>query len=93
MIGWSADGTEWEWQTLQEAFGLPESTEDDNSFTEVQVAVGQDFVLAKVQTFEFPEAVFDESTNIGVGDRPPSTPYTGPEISASPHRWFIARVG
>ena len=92
LIGWSVDGTDWEWQTLQEAFGFPESTEDNNSFTEVQVAVGQDFVLAKVQTFVFPEADIGENANIGVGDRPPLTPYTGPEISASPHRWFIARV-
>ena len=93
LIGWSEDGTDWEWQTLQEAFGLPESTQNGNSFTEVQVAVGHDFVLAKIQIFEFPEADFGEDFNVGVGDVQPSAPLTAPEISASPHRWFIARVG
>lgn len=92
LIGWSVDGTNWEWQTLQEAFGLPETTQDDNSFTEVQVAVGQDFVLAKVQTFVFPEAELDESAEIGVGNGETSAFHTGSKISASPHRWFIARA-
>ena len=92
MIGWSLDGIDWQWQTLQGAFGLPEPSEDDNSFTEVQVAVGQRFVLAQLQTFEFPDAEFDEEFNVGVGDPQPSAPLTAPEISASPHRWFIARV-
>ncbi len=84
IVGWSADGTDWAWQTLQEAFGLPEISEDDNSFTEVQVAVGQSFVLAQVQTFEFPE---DEG---GVGDGQADS--TSASISPSPIRWFIARL-
>ena len=92
VMGWSVDGTDWEWQTLQEAFGLPERSEDASSFTEVQVAVGQDFVLAQIQTFEFPEAEFDEDVNIGVGDAQPSALHTAPGVSASPHRWYIARV-
>ncbi|MCY3633469.1 MAG: hypothetical protein OXH29_12430 [bacterium] len=95
LVGWSVDGTDWEWQTLQEAFGLPERTENDNSFTEVQVAVGRDFVLAQVQTYKFPEAVFDEDFNVGVGDGQSgsnSAPLTAPEISASPPRWYIARL-
>ena len=87
LVGWSPDGIDWEWQTLQEAFGLPESTQNDNSFTEVQVAVGQDFVLAKIQTFEFPE---DQFTPLPASFTPT---VSLPEISASPHRWFIARVG
>ena len=93
LVGWSVDGIDWNWQTLQEAFGLPERSDDTNSFTEVQVAVGQDFVLAQVQTFEFPEADFGGSANIGIGDGQPSTSLTAPEISTSPPHWFIARVG
>ena len=92
LIGWSVDGTDWEWQSLQEAFGLPDRSEDGNSFTEVQVAVGLDFVLAKVQVFEFPEAESDEDFEVGVGGGQPSALLTAPQISASPHRWFIARV-
>ncbi|MDE0615228.1 MAG: hypothetical protein OXI32_12520 [bacterium] len=92
MVGWSLDGLDWQWQTLQEAFGIPERSEDANSFTEVQVAVGQDIVLAQVQTFEFPEADFGEGSNVGVGDAQPSALHAAPEISASPHRWFIAQV-
>lgn len=95
LIGWSLDGTEWEWQTLQEAFDLPERSEDANSFTEVQVAVGQDFVLAQVQTYEFPDGRFDSDTNIGVGDSQTdsTSAYLTAPASASPPRWFIARVG
>ncbi|MDE0237497.1 MAG: hypothetical protein OXN95_09770 [bacterium] len=96
MVGWSRDGLDWQWQTLQEAFGLPESTQNDNSFIEVRVAVGQDFVLAKLQTFEFPEADFEEDFSVGISDGQSgsvSAPLTAPEISTSPHRWFIARVG
>lgn len=92
-VGWSLEGTDWEWQTLEEAFGLDESTQDDNSFIEVQVAVGHDFVLAKVQTFVFPEADLYEDAEIGVGEGQPSALHTAPNSLASPARWFIARVG
>lgn len=92
LVGWSMDGIDWEWQTLQEAFGIPERTEDSDTVTEVQVAVGQDFVLAKVQTFVFPEEALYEDTNIGIGDGQSSALLTATEISASSHRWFIARV-
>ena len=93
-VGWSLDGTDWEWQSLQEAFGLPELSEGDNSFTEVQLAVGRDFVLAQVQTFEFPEGEFDEDLEVGVGagqSDSTSGNLAGP-ISPSPPRWFIASV-
>ena len=95
LIGWSVDGSDWEWQTLQEAFGLPERNPGDNSFTEVQVAVGQSFVLAQVQTFEFPEAEFDEDleVGVGVGQSDSTSAYLSAPISPSPPRWFIARVG
>ena len=92
LVGWSADGTDWEWQTLQEAFGLPEPTQDENSFTEVQVAVGRDFVLAQVQTFEFPEAEFDEDLGVGAGQSASTSAYLSAPISPSPPRWFIASV-
>lgn len=96
LIGWSREGIDWEWQTLQEAFGLPESTPDDNSFTEVQVAVGRHFVIAKVQTFVFPEADLYKDAEIGVGDGQSLTssgPLTAPALTTPPSRWFIARVG
>lgn len=95
LIGWSREGIDWEWQTLQEAFGLPESTPDDNSFTEVEVAVGHDFVIAKVHTYEFPPALFDEDVQVGVGDSQSdsTSPYLTLLASPSPPRWFVARVG
>ena len=93
LVGWSQDGTDWAWQTLQEAFGLPENTQDDSSFTEVQVAVGHDYVIAKVQTFVFPEADLGDDIEVGVGDAQPSGLLTAPDSFASPPRWFIARVG
>ncbi|MCQ3808921.1 MAG: hypothetical protein KTV68_00045 [Acidimicrobiia bacterium] len=94
LIGWSVDGSDWEWQTLQEAFGLPEPTQDENSFTEVQVAVGPDFVLAQVQTFEFPQPALHEDVEIGdgAGQSDSTSAYLSAPISPSPPRWFIARV-
>lgn len=96
LVGWSPHGTEWKWQTIQEAFGLSEGTQDDNSITEVEVAVGHDFVIAKVQTFVFQETDFGEDAQIGVGDgQAVSTPsqYLTSSTTPSPPRWFIARVG
>ena len=96
LVGWSADGTDWEWQDPEEVFGVSAFDEDENSFTEIQVAVGRDFVIAKVYTYEFPTAVFDEDAEIGFSDDAPApTPdyYTTLSSSTSPSRWFIARVG
>ena len=94
LVGWSPDGTDWEWQTPQEAFGLPEGTQDENSFTEVQVAVGPDFVLAQVQTFEFPQTDLYEDVGVDAGDTQSDSAAGTPTapISPSPIRWFIARV-
>ena len=91
-VGWSPDGTDWEWQTLQEAFGLPERIPGDNSVTEVQVAVGQSFVLAKVQTFEFPDAEIDENVEVGAADGQSGFASYSLAAISSPMRWFIARV-
>ena len=96
LIGWSADGTDWDWQTLQEAFSLPESTPDDNTYSQVQVAVGHAFVIAQVRTFEFLEADLYEDAEVGAdGGQSDSTsvPLTAPATSPQPPRWFIATVG
>ena len=93
LVGWSADGTNWQWQTLQEAFGLPERSAEDGSFTEVQVAVGPDFVLAQVQTFEFPQSALYEDVEVGVGDGQSGSTSANPSAPiSSPICWFIARV-
>ena len=91
-VGWSVDGTDWQWQTLQEAFGLPERSEESNSFTEVQVAVGQDFVLAQVQTFEFPEADFYDDVEIGGGEASPAQILLPSPLQPPHPPLFIARV-
>lgn len=90
LVGWSPDGTDWQWQTLLEAFGVPSLGASENSFTEVQVAVGRDFILAQVQTHEFPPTGFDEGAE--TGSRPSSAPLTAVDSSTSTPRWFIARV-
>ena len=46
IIGWSTDGTDWVWQTLAEAFGL------DEAEASVELAVGDEFVLARVTAFK-----------------------------------------
>lgn len=48
-MGWSADGTTWDWKTLSEAFGLTGLTDLEKGFTNVELAVGADFVIARVQ--------------------------------------------
>ncbi len=43
VIGWSADGTDWAWQTQRDAFGVG----DEDAWS--QLAVGQDYVVAAVR--------------------------------------------
>ena len=63
-VGWSADGTAWGWQSMADAFGI----EDGDSWAEF--AVGGDFVLARVQTFEVAEILgSDRRTIRDRGDR------------------------
>ena len=63
-VGWSADGVDWGWQTLADAFGSEGFRPDD---AWVQLAVGDGFVLARVEVF--PES----SSSPSDGD------YPGPE--------------
>ena len=44
-FGWSADGTEWGWQTLPDALGISEGEPS------ARLAVGRDFVIARVETY------------------------------------------
>ena len=77
-VGWSADGTSWVWQTLSEAFGLTDLTEIDKEFTNVELAVGEDFVIARVQAYS----------------ATPSETSSDDSIMLSGHAplWFIATV-
>ncbi len=81
-VGWSDDGDEWGWQPISAAFGLSGLTEEQKEFTEVDLAVGGDFVIARVRTYEV------ESSDV-VGDEE-----GGPALQATPHtpRWFVATV-
>lgn len=47
-LGWSADGTAWGWQSLNEALGI----HDANIWAEF--AVGQDFLITRVASFQPP---------------------------------------
>ena len=80
-VGWSADGTDWGWQSLPDAFGI---TEGESS---AQLAVGRDFVIARVVTFTVPAPSEIAATQAGPSERaePPAT-------DAPAARWFIARV-
>ena len=80
-LGWSADGIDWGWQSLPDAFGITEGE------PWAQLAVGRDFVIARVETIVSPtpeeiaswavsEAAYEESL----------------AMEAPPLRWFIARV-
>ena len=75
-IGWSADGTDWGWQDAAEAFGI-DPGEGDPWIT---LAVGDDFVLARVELFRMSDAS-DYGGELG--------PYPPVDDSV---RWFIAPV-
>ena len=80
-MGWSANGSDWVWQTLSDAFGLTELADIEKEFTNVELAVGSHFIIARVET--------------GVLD-PPETPSDSGDgafsVTYLPPRWFIATV-
>ncbi|WP_419945051.1 hypothetical protein [Candidatus Poriferisodalis sp.] len=79
-VGWSANGTAWGWQTVQEAFGIGDVD------AHVTVAVGGDFVVASVHVFE----------PLGTSSLREGGSADGGAVVASTvareQRWFIARV-
>ena len=81
-VGWSADGAEWGWQSASEAFGV-----DPGSKVSVELAVGEDFVLAEVSNYGIPWTAPERS--VGFDPVPAAVSYA----AAVPQRWFIARVG
>ena len=73
-IGWSAGGTDWGWQDAADAFGI--DTADGHPW--VTLAVGDDFVLARVDVVNMSD-VFSDSTELQ-----PFPPLDGGA------RWFTA---
>ena len=78
-VGWSADGVEWGWQTATEAFGV------EVGDVWVQLAVGEDFVLARVDAVETVVA-----PSSGQEDVHATSEFLARRTQ--PPRWFIARV-
>ena len=80
MVGWSADGVEWEWSTVGDAFGISEGE------PLTRLALGEDFVLASVVIYEdpFDVTLVADSTH-GV------LTYAMPTGEAQ-SRWFIAKA-
>ena len=74
-VGWSADGTDWGWQSLADAFGI------DDGRIWAEFAVGHDFLLARVATFQPPNPV------VTTGETSVSR-----HGQVLPTRWFIAKV-
>ena len=81
-LGWSADGTDWGWQSLPDAFGITEGE------PWAQLAVGRDFVIARVET------VIAPTPEELAAARPEHTRASNESLDgeAPPLRWFIARV-
>lgn len=78
-IGWSVDGTDWGWQPATKAFGM-----DPNDLAGqplVDLAVGDNFVLARVEFVAVSDVVAADVANRGAG------PYVMPDSTT---RWFIA---
>ena len=79
-VGWSPDGTEWEWQTMADAFG------SRGAWAWAELAVGHDFVLARVGGSDRPPEITEVvHPQIGSLTRSQAT-------DAQPERWFIASV-
>ena len=90
-IGWSADGTDWGWQSLPEAFGINEGE------PWAQLAVGRDFVIARVETIISPTpeelAAWQAQSCSGSPCSPDACSYVESLYGeVPPLRWFIARV-
>ncbi len=77
-VGWSADGTNWVWQTLSEAFGLTGLSDVEKELTNVELAVGSDFVIARVQP-----------NQVDPSDTPGDDSLM---VTGEPARWFIATL-
>ena len=80
-FGWSADGTEWGWQTLPDALGI---TEGEPS---AQLAVGRDFVIVRVETYGG-----STSEEAAAPRQDPDPDEDNLDADAPAARWFIARV-
>ena len=74
-VGWSADGTAWGWESLADAFGI-----DDGEIW-AEFAVGRDFVIARVVTFQ----LLDPADSTGETS-------VSQDGQVLPTRWFIAKV-
>ena len=74
-VGWSADGTAWGWESLADAFGI-----DDGEIW-AEFAVGRDFVIARVVTFQLLDPA-DSASETSVSQ----------DGQVLPTRWFIAKV-
>ena len=80
-VGWSADGTDWGWQSLLDAFGITEGE------AWAQLAVSRDFVIARVETIVVPTP---EETASMREDPSKYEEYLATEAPAP--RWFVARL-
>ena len=80
-VGWSADGADWGWQSLPEVFGVTEGE------PWAELAVGRDFVIARVETIVVPTP-----EEISSWRDDPSTYEEFLAMEAPPLRWFVARL-
>ena len=80
-LGFSADGTDWGWQRLPDALGI---TRGEPS---AQLAVGRDFVIARVETYH--GSAYDQTVPAPGGSSEQEQP-----IGQEPGRprWFVARM-
>ena len=92
-VGWSADGTAWGWQLLNDAFGI------DHGETWAEFAVGADFMLAQVHTVEVVQVPGSAGgpaateASEGSGSAGVQAGYAvGGSGDPQPPRWFVARI-
>ena len=90
-VGWWTEGGTWTWQTSSDAFGLSDLTEEESPLTKVALAVGDDYVIARVVTYKKGDVRTYPSE---YSDAPPGhdEPSTSWGYSSQTPRWFIATV-
>lgn len=81
--GWSADGSEWGWQSAAEAFGI-----DPHKVLDLELSAGGDFILARVRAMGISRAA---PAGRGAGYRLRPGFRGGPSRLPEP-RCFLARV-
>lgn len=97
-IGWSKDGTNWQWQTVADAFNLTGLANGGIEVSDVDLAVGDDYAVALIKLIQTMDVQACESAlpaDSFERRAPAASAPTSTSTCEIPHpsRWFIAKAG